>query len=220
VLFCHITSHVETDADQDLLGKKGGGGWPYIVVMDADGNVLSVHEPESRETFRKTAGFRATVADARATANKLEELRKAAKGGDKDAAADLLGLQIELAHLDAAGAKKQLAAIRGLPKERFSELDRKVVALEVNEIQTSATEDEATHYAAGKKFAAMVEDDRIPPDDEALYFWYFVSVYAEKEKDADLYGKALAGMRKHERQIRASFLEQMEKTLEKLRDGR
>ena len=216
MLFCHITSHVETDADQELLSQKGGGGWPYIVVMDADGNVLSKHEPNSP---RKTAGFRATVADAKATGKSLAALRKAAKDGDTGAAADLLEKQIELAHLGVTGARKQLALIRALPKARFQQLDRKILTLEVNEIQSTATDDEATQYAAGEKFAAMIKADRIPPDEDALYFWYFTSVYAEKEGNAELYAKALAGMRKHDRRVQASVLEDMEKTLEKLRDG-
>ncbi len=73
VLFCHITSRVEGEPYADLLSKKGGGGWPYLVAMDADGNVAAKHSGS-----RSVEGFLATMKKGLL----LKQLKR--RGRDKD----------------------------------------------------------------------------------------------------------------------------------------
>ena len=61
----------------------------------------------------------------------------------------------------------------------------------------------------------MVAADRIPADGDAMFFWYFTAMYAEHAERAQLYARALEGLRHHER-LGAGLLESMEKTLKKL----
>ena len=217
MLFCHVTTHVDSDKYQDLLGRKGGGGWPYIVVMDAEGGVLAKHDGSGGPgTFQKTKGFERTVAEAEETAEKLAALGERAAGGDAAAAASLLDLEVDLRRVEPEGAKQRLAELEGILDDRRRAIDVKIVIMEVGAIQTQATEDPKTQYAVGKQFAAMVHEDRTPPDDEAMYFWYFTSIYAEKERDAALYGRALEGLKKHDRRLGPSMLRKMEETLKAL----
>ena len=53
VLFTHITTRIPGREGDDLLGKKGGGGFPYVVGMDAEGRVLSRLSQRSVEGFQK-----------------------------------------------------------------------------------------------------------------------------------------------------------------------
>ena len=76
VLLCHVTTGIKTDPHQDLLAKKGGQGFPYLVFLDAEGEVIAAHEGE-----QTVAGFREGLGKARA----FLDLRKKAEAGDKAA---------------------------------------------------------------------------------------------------------------------------------------
>ena len=56
VLFCHLTTQIEGEKHADLLEQKGGQGFPHIVFMDSDGNVLAEHRGDRSADSLATAG--------------------------------------------------------------------------------------------------------------------------------------------------------------------
>ena len=211
VLFFHVTSGLADDPYQNLLAAKGGSGWPFVAILDATGRVLAHHEGA-----HETSQYERTLARARQTSESLVQLEELAEGGDVTAAGQLLELSIDLGHLDAQAARSRLAQLDALPEVDRNRLDKRIIKAEVELIQITATSDESTQIAAGEKFADMVVADRIPEDADAMFFWYFAAMYAERTEQVQLYARALEGLRHHESRLGASLLEEMEKTLKKL----
>lgn len=186
-------SGIESDPDQHLHARIGGGSWPKFVIMDASGSLLAVH----RGRQRTVEAFKALLKAAAKNQQRLTALKAAADAGDMRASGDLLELRIELAHLTPDAARKRLAAIGGLGAERRKQLARAITKAEVEAIQVTATYEVATQVAAGRRFAEMIAKGHIPEQRDGFYFWYFTAVYAEKEKDAALLEKAIAGLKPH-----------------------
>ncbi len=215
MLFCHITTRIEDQKYSKLLGQKGGRGFPHIVAMDASGNVLAKHKGP-----RNADGFKSTMEQGAETKVELATLKKKAKK-DKNAAMVLFEKRLGLGHLTAAQARKHAKTldIDSLDADRAKEIKGLLAGMEFGEIMAGVTRDKKTQVAAGKKCAAMIKAGRIPSDRSAsMNFWYFTSIYAEKAKDADLYGKAVAFF-KDAKGIRPQFVKQLEATLEKLKKG-
>lgn len=63
MLFCHITSQVPGDENQNLLRQMGGRGFPYLIYLNADGERLGVHNgPRSVAAFKQSgAAFAASA---------------------------------------------------------------------------------------------------------------------------------------------------------------
>ena len=211
-LFFHVTTGLNSDPDQDLLAAKGGSGWPFVAILDASGQVLAHHKGK-----HETPQYEQTLAVAKGMAASMAELGRRAKGGDVGAAGQLLELRIELGHVDAEAARFRLAQLDSLPKAERDRLETLITKAEVGSIQIRATSDEKTQIAAGKDFARMVAAGRIPADEDAMFFWYFTAMYAEQSAQAELYARALAGLRHHEKRLGAGLLDSMEKKLEILR---
>ncbi len=69
VPYLNVEARWEDAPDQGLLGEKGGRGFPYCTIMNADGEVIWEVRPESADVFSKAvananklAGFQAKVA--------------------------------------------------------------------------------------------------------------------------------------------------------------
>ena len=77
VLFCHNTSMVEDEPYPKLLSEKGGRGFPFLVFMDAEGDVIT---PQGYDKFT-VEGFQETLDKV----NDLFRLEKLVEGGDKSA---------------------------------------------------------------------------------------------------------------------------------------
>lgn len=210
MLFCHVTSRVEGDAHQSLLQEKGGRGFPYLVWMDADGNVLAKQGDRSVEGFQKT---HKTLTDFLA----LEA--KAAKG-DKAAGVDALLAGLELGRYDADQAKEKIAGLGKIPADKQKLIDGMLVNLEVDAVMADVRSQEQA-IEAGTKFLVMEKAGRVPTGRTA---WAFYSVILEvhaDNKDAKTYEATLGVLRKlleGERNA-ARILKRYEDTLEKLKQG-
>ena len=186
MLFCHITSNVKEEKDQKLLSQKGGGGFPYVVFMDADGNVTAKLAGQ-----RTVDGFGQTAEKAKAFA----ELKKKADGGDKAAKHDYFLQALELSHFAADVARKKMTEVE-LTAEEKEKVESKCLDLEVSDALASITEDKETRLAAGKKFAEMKKAGRIAKSDQTVQpFWILMMDYAESQKDAALYEEGLNAMK-------------------------
>lgn len=213
VLFCHVTSNVSTDPHQKLLQEKGGRGFPYLVFMDQDGNVLAKHEgPRNVEGFSKTSEKVQSFLD----------LKKKAESGDKDAKVDLLIVQIELGHFKADEARNRAKELKDVPPEKQKRIDSALANMEVMEIVQTVTRDRATRIAAGRKCLEMKKAGRVPSgDQETQIFWILIMDVAEEDKDAALFEEGLNALKtKFGDKVNKRWLEQNEARLNKLKENK
>lgn len=224
VLFCHITSHVEGEADPELLDEKGGDGFPYVIEMDADGNVVAQLPawPPNVENFEKMA----------AKGDEYFALKKKADGGDKPAAIDLFIAQLELHHhklKDAEAKSKSLDKPSEEQKKKIEEmlaqlkaeaLDDEIIALFKGLGQSP---DEAAITALGRKFLEMKKAGKIPNGNPQLIanFWSLIMQVAEKDKDVATFEEGIQALKaKFSDNPRAQQgIQQLEQKLEELKKG-
>ena len=217
VLFCHITSYVKEEKHPDLLSRKGGGGFPYFVVMNEKGNVLAKHEwPRPRSV----EGFTSTAKEAEDFQRKLDDLKKKAAAGDMDAKVEYFEIRMDLAWIGLKEARAEMKNLR-LTKAQREDLEEKLVNMEVNEILGGVTGDKKTQIEAGKKFAELEKVGRIPTEvNEIMAFWIYMMDYAESRKDAKLFEKALEALKKKfgDNPRAKPFLQKKEGVLTELRE--
>lgn len=203
-----MTSQVETDKYQGLLREKGGRGFPYLVFMDAEGEVTA------KQGERTVAGFQATLSALSAIA----DLQKKATAGDKVATVDLLLAEMTLGRLDSAAAKARAEKLGALDGERKQKLDSALIGLEVEDMMAGARTREAAAEMA-EKCLAMLKDGRVPTGRVARTFYLQAMSAAEKAKDAKTYETALGAVEKMMagQQGADAMLKRFRETLEKLK---
>lgn len=217
VLFCHITSMVTSDPHQDLLGKKGGGGFPYLVFMDAEGNLLAQHQGD-----RSAAGFEQTMKTAAAN----QELKAKGDAGDKAAKAEFLLKQLEWGTCGLAEFDEKIKEAGELSKEHQARVDAARPNAEFKAILQSleGVEDEAKAIAdAGPKLADMKKGGRIPSGDQELSIFYSILLeYAFAQKDATLFEESLNALKEKfgANPNAKPFFEAQEQRLEELKGGK
>lgn len=188
VLFCHITSQVETDSHQNLLSEKGGQGFPHFAIMNASGDVLKIHQGS-----RDVAGFTASVNEAAQTNAKLKELTAKAKT-DKAAAKELFFLKLELGHLGYEAAKKQAGELT-LTDDEKAGLKGQLASLRVNDILSKIETRDDFMKIATPKFVEMANNGEIPSNEALLQpFWISQMDWAEQEKDVKVFKRALEAL--------------------------
>lgn len=214
VLFCHITTHLATEKYDQLLSEKGGNGFPYLVFMDSEGNVIARHEGS-----RDAAGFAETGKKAQA----FLDLQKKAAKGDRAAKIDLLIAQLELGHLKMDEAQGKLKELGELSKEQKAKVDGLLVGAEVQEIlKTVKRGDKPSAIEAGKKFYEMNKAKRPAPmgDNEFQGYWILMMDYAESQKDAAVFEAGLEALKaRYGSNIRAEFVRMNEERLKKIKDA-
>jgi hypothetical protein len=185
--FCHITSRVEKDPDQDLLQKKGGRGFPHIVAMDADGNVLAEHEGPPT-----VAGFTQTMAKAQT----FIDLKKKAAGGDKAAQVELLLLQAERGHLPPEEIRKRMGQV-ALTDAQKAKIEGYLADADIRAVLETVNASPATQQAAGRKFLEMRKAGKPAPtgDQEAFAYWLLIMTFAESDKNTAAYEEALGALK-------------------------
>lgn len=210
VLFCHITSRVSTDPHQDLLQKKGGNGFPYIVILDDSGNVVAKHAGA-----RTIEGFEKSLAKA----NEFFALKAKAEGGDADAAIEVFLAQVEMGHFKPAEAREKAKALKGLTAEQAEKVAEMATELEIAEIMSSARS-QADLPGIGKKLAALAAEGKVSKNEQTnVNFWNVISMHAMEAKDAKLLGQAIEELKKANRgnPNLARRIDQLEAALEKMK---
>jgi len=211
VLFCHVTSRVEADPYQGLLQEKGGRGFPYLAFLDAEGNVIAKQGDRSVEGFEKTL---ATITDFRA-------LEKKAKAGDRAAGIDAVIAGMELGAYDADQAKEKLAKLGPIPKDKQAKIDGMLVNFEVDAMMAKVrTQQQAEE--AGRKFAEMEKEGRVPTGRTAWNFYAVMLAAHEAAGDAEAYEKALGVFKSlvEGQPNAARMTKRFEDTLEKLKKAK
>lgn len=201
VTFLHVTTRIPGRKHDDLLQKKGGRGFPYFCMLDAEGSVIAQHAGE-----RTVEGFRKTAAAAR----RFVDLRTRAAAGDREAKIDFCLLRGQLGQIAFAEVEAELK-----PLGELSEDQTKVY----RGLEADAMVKETLEIEVGKRFAAMLDEGLVPQSEEAASrFWHHIQVYAEATKDARLLRRYLEWARERFRdqpQARP-FLESLAKRVEEL----
>ncbi len=178
VLFCHITTQIKDKQYDNLLGQKGGRGFPYFAFLDAEGNVIAKHNGE-----RNAEGFGASAKQAVA----FVELRTKADGGDKTAKVEFFMKAVEIGYFTRVDAEKRAKEMTDLTDEQKKKVDQALVGFEVQDI-AAAVKDDATKIEAGKKFAEMKKAGRVPTGEQDIQpFNIFIMDYAYSIKNATLF---------------------------------
>ncbi|MCA8973728.1 MAG: hypothetical protein KDC98_03355 [Planctomycetes bacterium] len=202
VLFLHVTSHVDGDPHQGLLQEKGGRGFPHLVFMDSNGEVLAKQRERSVEAFETT----------RKACMQFLELDRKAKAGDKSVGADLLIARIEMGSITLAEAKEAEAGLGKVKAEKKARIFELMLDLEVEDAMAGVrTRTQAAEV--GRRFAEMWGQGRAPKKGRpASTFFGLILEAAAQDKDAKLYERALAKYEKVAPQGK-----NRERTIERLR---
>jgi len=186
VLFVHVTSHLPDAPHPDLLRQKGGRAFPYVVFLDATGNVIAKPKVQTLDALRE-----ALERDVQ----EYRDLCELAASGDADAVRRLFALEVEFQHFaDPEQARAAMAEIEGLSDEERARLEQILVEQEFNAILGRVTTEEQA-VEAGRESLPMLEAGRIPKGPNAPYFWAFVGAHAAAKKDVELLERAISGLR-------------------------
>lgn len=189
VLLFHVTTHIEGRPHEDILSKKGGGGFPYVAILDGDGDVLAPHGYEagfSPDTFRA----------ALATARGNGELKAKGAAGDAAAKKAFFLLQLGFKTVSREDAAKALTTM-DLSAEEKQKIEAFLVSSEVSEILSGVKRnDPAVIQEVGKRFAEMLAAGRVPGELQLVgSFFFCIAEYAKAQKDVPLYEKALEALK-------------------------
>lgn len=211
VLFCHVTSHVDGDANPGLLHDKGGRAFPYLVFMTSAGDVLAKLGPRDRTV--------AAFEETRAACIRYLALEKRLGCGDESVAPDLLIARIEMGGTTLTEARRAAARLEDVPAAKRTRLAELMLDLEVNETM-SAIRTRTQAAEAGRRFVAMLKQDRVPRNGRAAAnFWALVMEAAYADKDAKMYERALGAYAKVAPQgrRRQAVLDRLARRLEELK---
>lgn len=215
VLFCHVTSRVAGAKHDGLLSEKGGQGFPHIVAMDSEGDVLAEHEGP-----REAAAFEKTMAGAR----EFVEVMKKASAGDKGAKFKVLVHRLKMGSISAEEAEKVAKEAGPLSREQEGTLQALLADASVKDVLKTVTPEKASKLAAGKKFLEMKKAGKTGPagEMESQAYWILMMDYAEDQKDAATFEEAMNVLKeKFGKNPQAQqFFKAKEEALRKLKEGK
>jgi hypothetical protein len=186
VPFLHITTHIAGREGDGLLDDKGGRGFPYIVFMDDEGQVIAVQP--GRE--RTVEGFQKTLAG---DVKRFMDLRAKALSGDAAAQIDFALLKGELGWVPFEDLKKQLDGkeLSDAQRQQLRALEANALLAEVAKELAAAKSDDG-FVAPAKRIVDAYAQGLLPsgPERQQQYLSIVFS-YALFQKDAALAKKAL-----------------------------
>ena len=213
VLFAHVTTQIATDKYQNLLSEKGGGGFPHIVFMDSEGNVIAKHE-----SFRTAAAFAETGKKAKL----FLDLKARAKKGNRKAKIEYALLSLEMGALKVADAEAKFKKLGKLSKEQQARLEAAKADAGVKEVLEGIRSREESQKAQ-ETFYGWFKEGRPGPTGEQEFSSYYQMVLqaAERNKDAVSFEKALTTLKERfgSNPSTKRFFGAMEKKLQELRAG-
>jgi hypothetical protein len=214
VLFCHITTRIQGEKEANLLQQKGGQGVPHIVFLDAEGEVIAVHEGD-----RTAESFSETGLKARA----FLTLKAKADKGDTSIKVEYFIARLDLGRIKGAEAEKELRELGTLTPEQQAKVDATLLEAVIQE-EIEHLQDKDGQIAAGRKFNEMRKAGKILPATSKGFgsYWDTIMAYAESEKDVTLFEEALRTLKEkyaHHPQA-MDHLKDCEKRLDEIRKSR
>jgi hypothetical protein len=198
VPFLHVTTLIEGRKDDDLLTRKTGrAGWPAILILDANGEMLMKLD---RPTLSAAiTGDRTSAAFFEPKVHACERyvaLRAKVAEGDKAAEVCLAMRGLEIGRIDLAEFGRALAGIELTPERA-----QKVARLRANAIcETRVAEtraagmDPEAEKAATREFLKLYEAGTHPDSDSADVYWYFIGVHAKTVGDRAMAARSIEGL--------------------------
>lgn len=191
VLFTHITTRIDGDKYANLLSEKGGNGFPYVVAMDAEGNVLSELGDRSVDGFKEMMKG----------AGEYQALR-AKKDHTPAEMLKLLGMDLARGRIKGPEYKEKAGAIKGLDeagvKERASTLLHLDISTELDKLRAAGGPAPELRLEVGKAFAGMHKAGLAPTEKQYIGpFYELMMNYAEKEKDAETFAACFAKLKEN-----------------------
>jgi hypothetical protein len=197
---------VEGEPYPTLLQDKGFRGFPSLAFMDAEGEVIHTQGDRSVAGFQRSF----TALDV------LAKIDEKAAADDPAAATKLFLAKLALDKFEFEAAVAERAKLTAVTDEEALEIEEMLTNLEVQHVMKEAGRDRA---AAGKRFAAMYADGKVPTGFAARAFFSAIMAHAEAEGDADLFEQAMDAMKEaldHDPRYKR-YYDEWAKTLEKLR---
>ena len=184
VLLCHVTSRVKGDADQGLMQRYRGEGYPFLIGLDEEGRPVARFEGEFN-----LASIKAFLS---AEIGGYAALRAKAKKGDKSAKAEFLIRRIGLGHLKPDAIQAILASADYLTEAHKKTIHQGLAVLEIREILARIdSEDPESFHRAAERLVAMKKAGRVPSGRHAPIFWQVILGYADTTEDPELFEEAL-----------------------------
>ena len=211
VLFAHVTSRVPGEKYGNLLTEKGGQGFPYLVVLDAEGEIIGKPSGRSVDAFATCV----KKADRFATLSAKGDLSTAEK-------VELLVAKIGLGKVDLAKAKTERDAIGKLGEDEAKQVADAIVDLEIlDALKTAAPKTPEAAAALGKRYYEMHQSGARPQGDDAYQPFYMLMIrHAEAESNPAIFEVALKAMKEkygHMKQA-AAFFQDLDKKFAALQE--
>lgn len=216
MLFCHITTRIPGREHDGLLSQKGGSGFPYLVFMDAEGDVLGEPPGRSVQAFEGMAERAQRYLDLR---------RKSEKSSAEEA--ELFSLEVGFGRLtlDQARAKRARLA---LPPEHDARLAQVIRSVEASQAVEEASETlrqrgdlETKGPAIGERLYRDFLEKGAAPHDPRLRvsFHALIVEYGIQRKVLPAAEAAVAGLKQElgDDPRARDFLQELDARLERLR---
>ncbi|MDP7062981.1 MAG: hypothetical protein QF489_08655 [Planctomycetota bacterium] len=212
VPFLHVTTRIEGRAHEGLLREKGGRGFPTLMFLDAEGEILG--EPGGRDvaSFDKTLGALMAIKD----------LEKRIAAGEKNLDDDLFMAQLAMGQFKTVKEIEEKAqSFKKLTEEQKSTIAKAIVAKKVEEAMNNMERGPDGQAKLGKKFKAIYDEGIYPEGDMEGPFWGFLMEYAESEGDAKTMEVALDHVKRifGKEEWAKGLIEEKEASLKKIKEG-
>ena len=190
-MFLHVTTRIEGKKNDDLLGKKGGGGFPYLCVMDNQGDVIA--KPMGRDV----PAFEQSLTDGR----KYLDLKVKAATGDREATIEFTFLRTQMGNVGYDELVKTIEEIGKLTPEqteRYNALrgDAKYNDIMKKYAETARESPDAARATAMTSFVEMYKQNLVPSGRTAGRFWRMIAGEAQKNMDPEMFEVAYNALEK------------------------
>ena len=211
MLFCHITTQIQGEKHGDLLEQKGGNAFPFLAFMDADGNVIAVHnEDRTAVEFAKTGEKAKSFVEAKVKAEK----------GDPSAKIDFIILQLSFGQIKADAAQKQIKEAGVPTKEQQAKVEAELLNASIMETVKGVDSQEGMK-AVAKKFYEMHKAGKpAPTSSQAVQAYFILALGAADElKDVETFAALLKILKEKFGALEGAqlFFKAKEKRLEELK---
>ncbi len=208
VMFCHITTKVESDKHLDLWSATGGSGFPHIVFMNASGDVITEHNGERTvEEFGKTG--------------RVADLKNRIEGGDTTAVNDYFLARLELGQLQYAEAKAGAEKLDGLTDEQKKRIGGRLLDLEImdamNSMERAGVEQKMAEL--GKAWYERGKSGTAPTGAvESQVFYWSIMMAGQTGGDPDALEFGVRGLEKLIRDFQPSDRGRMQQMIKQARE--
>lgn len=203
VPYLNVTTRSDKHPDQGMLQKKGGAGFPHVVLMNEEGLVMHQFRPMSQGMLDEA------LQEAQKKAKEFADLRAEAEKNpaDVDMQASFLAKRLGMENDPLVLEKLKALVAGGKLKPGTQKNANREIALQdfravFNELNETMAKHQDEDEEAQKKIAAPIFEkltamvkagqklDLEHPEQEYAYFWMFAGFGAISSKNAEVLAEA------------------------------